>query len=407
MWTEPSPGERLAAALRRSPVHVDPSLAAALPAADRARLLAKMRAAPVPVYVVVVPLITGGTWSDAREMLEVVHDRLGRDGVYVTAGGDLNRLTARQWGGGADPYGDGGRHARKAANAIGLDPALRKAPPGTLLDRFLDLIIAGTGEQEYKRQSADLERRVRSRSASPIPGARGDDSAWPVVGGAAGLAVAGVAGLLLWRHRRMRVARPAGSALLLPRTVFTTAGHASQEELRAQASREVVAFGEALDAADVPGTAERPRELLTLALDAYQAAGTTLDAARGMPDLAGVLVLVDLGRDALASATSVAAGGPEIPLEPLCFFNPLHGDATVRVDWRPLGSRERLNVRACADCARAVKQRRTPDVLLDRTGPDPIPYFESDPAHSIWAATGYGQFATDLVPRILRGDLHR
>ena len=57
----PSPGQRIAAALRRSPIHVDPSLAEALPAPERARLLEKMRRSPIPIFIVIVPLAVSYT----------------------------------------------------------------------------------------------------------------------------------------------------------------------------------------------------------------------------------------------------------------------------------------------------------------------------------------------------------
>jgi hypothetical protein len=72
-----------------------------------------------------------------------------------------------------------------------------------------------------------------------------------------------------------------------------------------------------------------------------------------------------------------------------------------RPRWRAVGGRERLTVRACPACARAVRARETPDVLRDGT----TPYYEVDPERSVWATTGYGQFRGDLVQRVLRGDL--
>ena len=32
-----------------------------------------------------------------------------------------------------------------------------------------------------------------------------------------------------------------------------------------------------------------------------------------------------------------------------------------------------------------------------------IPYYEADPKHSVWAATGYGQFSDNLIERVLAG----
>jgi hypothetical protein len=219
--------------------------------------------------------------------------------------------------------------------------------------------------------------------------------------------VAAVAGLVVWRRRRM-VGVPRGhDPLLLPRTVFATAARADADDLRDQASREVIAFGELLDESTVETSDERVRVLMSRALDAYQAAGKVLDSARGVPDLAGVLVLVDQGRDALASAQARAGGGAEIEPSSLCLFNPLHGDSVRTVNWRPLGSRDRLRAAVCADCAMAVRDHETPEMLRDHDEGREVPYFDVDPRRSVWAETGYGHFRDDLVQRILRGDLRR
>ncbi|WP_329090034.1 hypothetical protein OG979_36895 [Actinomadura citrea] len=400
MLTEPSPGERLAAALRRSPVHVDPSLASALPAAARRALIAKLRKAPAPVFVVLVPIVKGGTWTDAEQLATVVHDRLGRDGIFITFDDDSQDLRAREWG--------GDHRADRAAWAVTLDRAMDDAPLAARLSRVADLIVSGTGQQEYDRVSAEIDKRYKARHGEPSPeggtGGGGGGLALPLGAGAAGAAAAGVAGFLVWRRRRMASVRREGEGLLMPRTVFATANRATEDQLREQASREVIAFGELLDDSTVPTSGERPRTLVARALDAYQAAGKTLDAARGVPDLAGVLVLLDQGRDALASAQAVAKGKPEIPPVPLCFFNPLHGDATGELDWRPLGSRRRLSVRTCRPCARAARDKRTPEVLTDRRDGREVPYYEADPSRSVWAETGYGQLRDDLIERVLRGD---
>ena len=59
MSSKPSPGARIAAALRRFPIYVDPSYASALPAADRRRLAARLKKMPVPTFIVLVPLVWG------------------------------------------------------------------------------------------------------------------------------------------------------------------------------------------------------------------------------------------------------------------------------------------------------------------------------------------------------------
>ncbi|MFA1537524.1 hypothetical protein [Actinomadura monticuli] len=402
MSSEPSPGDRLAAALRRSPIYVDPSLASALPEADRARLSAKFRGFPVPVFVVLVPLVKGGTWSDDDQLATVVHAKLGRDGVYITFSDIGDDLRAKEFG--------GDHQARYAAWAVAFDRSMDDASLAARLDRIADLMLSGNAKKEYDRQSALIQKRAQERRSESEPEedpSSGGSSAVPLTLGAAGVAAAaGLGGLLLWRRRRMASAHRAGSALLLPRTVFSTAKRASEDQLREQTSREVIAFGELLDTTDVPVSGERAGDLMTRALDAYQAASKTLDRARGVPDLAGVLVLLDQGHDALASARAVAAGEPEIPPSPLCFFNPLHGDAATRIEWRPIGSRRRLRVHACRDCARAARAKETPDILMDRRDGRDVPYFEADPSESVWAETGYGHLRDDLIHRVLRGDLN-
>ncbi len=164
--------------------------------------------------------------------------------------------------------------------------------------------------------------------------------------------------------------------------------------MRRRAEAEVVALGEQVQAADAttPG--------LSRALDAYAAAGTVLDGARGLPDLAGALALATEGRDALSGTPS--------PL-PRCFFNPLHGRAAHHTNWRRLGRREGTRVAVCPTCATAVHTHRAPQSLTDvsedgRT----IPYFEVPAERSVWAATGYGSLPGDgMAGRVVRGDFTR
>jgi hypothetical protein len=176
------------------------------------------------------------------------------------------------------------------------------------------------------------------------------------------------------RLRRFRViSRPA---------VFELAYTADTERIRRQAQEAVIAFGEELRDAPPSGGA----------LDAYQAATMVLDAATSLADLAGVFVLVSIGR-----------GG-----RPLCLFNPLHGPSAGQVTWRLVGTREQLQVPACDACAQAISRHRPPEVLPDTVHHKRVPYLDIDPAKSVWAATGFGVFSDDLVERILRGDLrHR
>jgi hypothetical protein len=395
----PSPGEKIAAELRRSPIYVDPSLAEALPRDRRARLMERMRRSPIPIFIVIVPLVRGGTWDDPDELITVVHDRFGRDGAYITMDEFDGGLTGRQFGGPEEQQ----RNTRYAVLTQFHQEEMRNATLADRLLRAVDLIVAGRGQAEYEAATADLGRGSGTRRGTGTGTAEDGFPVLPVALG--GVAVAAVAGLVIWRARRGARVERAEHPLLLPRAVLDAAKRANEDELRDQAHHEVIAFGELLDESEIDTSRPEVTAAMTRALDAYQAAGKVLDAADGVPDLAGVLVLVDRGRDALASARSLAEGGGEIPPSPLCFFNPLHGDAHVSVDWRPIGQRDRLRVQACRACAKAVRAHRAPEFLTARAGERIVPYFEVE--GTLWAETGYGQLRDDLVRRVLRGDLRR
>ncbi|GAA2728325.1 hypothetical protein [Actinocorallia aurantiaca] len=395
MSSEPSPGTKIAAALRRSPVYADPSLESVLSKGRLATLLARIEAAPVPVFVVLVPLIKGGTWEESDELLTVVHDRLDRDGLYISLSSYGNQLDARRWGGTREEIQD-------SEYAVRLPFFLPEFKDAILVDRLIkavELVTAGGGYAAYEKATAHLHSRSRTDAVKESLGGDGSP-ALPITLGAA---TAAVAGLAVWRWRRSARVRREQRPLLLPREVLTAAGTADRAELRGRVEHEVVAFGELLEGVDLDSDASRVHDLMTLALDAYQAAAKTLDSAGGVPDLVGALVLVDRGRDALDSARSLAGGRRETPPSPLCFFNPLHGDAAAgTVTWRELGSRDSLRVRACGACAKAVRDHRVPESLPDEVDGKAVPYYA---APTLWARTGYGQFGDDLVHRVLRGDL--
>ncbi|ROO82989.1 hypothetical protein EDD29_0477 [Actinocorallia herbida] len=405
MSAEPSPGEIVAAALRRSPLYLDPAYETALPEADRAKVLAAVEKETVPFWIIMVPFVKGGTWSEPDEMITIVHDRLKRDGVYLvpTASGSL---TAKRFGGTRQE----GTDAIYGAALVRYLDEYDEAPLADRLLKAMDAITAGNAEAEYEKATAYLHE-------TPNPVARLTKDEWgdtsPVRVTALGLGAAAVAGLAVWRWRRTRGPAPREAhPLVLSRATLEAARHADENGLRKQAAAAVVALGELVEGTEVPSDDPRGQELISLALDAYQAAGKVLDAAKGVPDLAGVLVLVDIGSDAIAAVRARRKGGREIPPSPLCFYNPLHGDATAQVTWRRIGSRDSIRVRACQACAKAVRDHRSPESLLDTSGDRPLPYYAAD---SLWSRTGYGQFGDTgsadgsgdgLVARVLRGD-HR
>ncbi|MGY5135038.1 hypothetical protein ACWGJW_22025 [Streptomyces nigrescens] len=390
-----SPGQKIADALRRSPVHVDPSLTSAVDAEQQRELAARIRRSRLPIRVALVPLVEGDSWGGKPEQLaEVVHDRMGGGpSILITLGNYPDDISAREWPSGA-------HQAFHAATAVFFQKDMKGAGPAKRVARAIDIIEAGNGDTVYARATAGLgaPKPTQDTADGAGAGAKAASAHGSPVVRLLSLVVGPVlllaaVGLLLRRRSRLR---DLSTPFALPRSVFAAARQADEAGLRDRAAEEVVRLGEeARTAQGAPAAVER-------ALDAYAAAGTVLDRARGVPDLAGVFALVAEGRAALSAPTAAL---------PLCFFHPLHGPAVRRIPWRPLGRREQLRVAACETCLRAVRTRRAPEVLTDRRDGRPVPYFEVPAEDSLWAATGYGSLlsgaADSLAGRVQRGDFTR
>ena len=399
------PGPQIAAALRKSPLYIDPSLASAFPAAGRQELLAAIRKAPAPTYVLAIPLVSGSQWASSQQLADVVQNSLGEPGIYLTLDADFaDTVDAYTWpsdpsGLDASPY-----HAADAAQAadMAVNPFTQDIPVWRVFLRCIQLIDSGKAVSAYQAALAAPVQSPGGQAASS------SSDGGEVVGGvlAAAAAVTGALVLARRRRRRRRI-RSAAAAVTPPsRTVADAARAETEGDLRVRGQRELIELGLLLEQSGSVGADGTPEPYsdqvtadLTRALDAYAAAAQMLDGASGIPDLAGVLVLAQLGRCAAASAQASQAGLSAPAPVMLCFFNPLHGEAPRRTRWRARDGQRVLDVHACADCADAVAQRRSPDYLTDTIGRLEVPYYE---AASVWAATGYGQFSTDdLLQRIL------
>ncbi|WP_043265679.1 hypothetical protein [Streptomyces sp. CT34] len=381
-----SPGQKIADALRTSPVYVDPSLSSAVGPDDQRKLVTQIQQTHLPIKVVLVPLVEGDSWGGKSEQLsQVVHDRMGGGpAVLITPGSYPDDIAADEWPANAHQAGH-------AAASVFFDDTMKGAGLTKRISRAIDIIKAGDGDKVYNQLTARLGTPSGGGTAKR-PAAHGGSPVVRIVALVAGpLLVPAAAWLLLRRRSRLRdLATP----FAMPRSVFAAAHKADEDGLRDRATEEVVRLGEEARAAEGdPAAVER-------ALDAYSAAGTVLDHARGVPDLAGVFALIAEGRAALSTAPATL---------PLCFFHPLHGPAVRRIPWRPLGRREQLRVATCDTCLRAVRARRAPEVLTDRLDGHPVPYFEVPAEKSLWAATGYGSLLSgdSLAAHVQRGDFTR
>ncbi|MFF5494639.1 LPXTG cell wall anchor domain-containing protein [Streptomyces aquilus] len=383
-----SPGEHIANALRESPVYVADAYTAAVPASRQRQLTKQIASTGLPIKVVLTPLTRGDAFDgEADTLASVVHDRLGlRKFILITTDGDFtDSLNGYEWP--SDTHQTG--HAVAAA---GFLDETRDAGLADLTSKAVELVAEGDGTRVYEEAVQDLGGSAPTASAAPQPVPRTRTWTWalPAIGL---LALLALGALLLVRRRRRTEDPPC--PFTHPQSVFAAARAADESALRRRAEAEVIALGEAAQAA---APAETPA--LQQALDAYSAAAKVLDSAHGLPDLAGVLALVTEGRDALSGTAS--------PL-PLCFFNPLHGRATRRSTWRPLGRQDSAQVATCAACTGALRHHRAPEVLTDTTGDGrEVPYFEMPAESSVWAATGYGSLVRGeedgLVRRVERGE---
>lgn len=368
---------RIAALLRADPLYVDPAYEGAVRPADRRRLRAALRAADEPVYLALVPLVDGDRFDgEPRTFIAALRGRLGRSGIYatykdyVTAESDDPQLTQRA----------------SMASYVGSFEGPYGEPAATKLLRFVRALDDPRLKARYEAQQRDVGRGKAARSDDQGDGDGGGVPVWLIV--IAAIAVLAVAGGALGRRRG---ARPAPDAPpLLPDRVFEHAREARLEELRDRAEQEEIAFGAAIDAAPdpPPGAAQAA---YGRALDASSAASKLFERATSSIELAGVLVLIDRGREQLRAAADLAVRGRHRASAPLCFFNPLHGRAAGDVRWAD------RRVQACDACTRDLRAGRDPDVLRESG----VPWFERD---GVLAATGLGQFSDDLAQRLLRGD---
>ncbi|GAA4302297.1 hypothetical protein GCM10023086_18590 [Streptomyces venetus] len=371
----PSAGQRIANALRTSPVYVDESYADAVPPARQRQLADRIRRTGLPIKVVLRPFAKGDAFDGDSDVLAgTVRDRLPerRELILITTDSDFSdSLRGYEWP--SDTH-----QTRDAVSAAGFMEETRDAGLADVTAKAVDLVAEGKGTQRYEEATSDLDGDGSSPAKSDSGSGSGSgESGWLL------WSLVAVPALALTVLATRTVLRSRAATTAVPQLVFATARAADEAELRRRAEAEVLALGETTQAADVSTTPG-----LQHALDAYAAAGTVLDEARGLPDLAGVLALAQEGRDALS-------GSPGLPL---CFFNPLHGRAARRTGWRPLGRRERLDVAVCEECADALRRRRAPEVLTDtaRDGRT-VPYFELPGGRSVWAATGYGSLMSPLA----------
>lgn len=346
-------------ALRQDPVFVSPSLVRIAPAGEIAALRREVEAMAVPTYVVIAPVIPSEpeSYPDRPALL---HDRLGRDGIYVV-GSQTGRIVAASFG--VRTRVPAGTAAEDASEVV-------SERDGSLAGVRQALREMRTGERPAAAVAAERRNDQRLRDGTYGEDDDGNDVLPAVLAFAGGLVLA-LTVLLVPHHRRRRAEQ---SASVGPRLVPADARQARDDGLRALG--------------DLAGALATATGMSPDVQRRYDAASKLLDDRPGDPL-------------ALVAAGTLARGGRELLDRPAgaewrpCFFDPRHGEGTRPTRFRR-GTAD-VVLPACRACAEDLEARRPPRSLAD----DDVPYWERDTA---WARTGMGALDDDLADAVLRGD---
>jgi hypothetical protein len=368
-------------ALDQTGVYVDPALQGAISKGDLAAIKANLASSPTPTYVVLYPYADGDAFGgDPAELLTQLHDASGTVGLYVSVRDPAYTpvyFETRSWGSVPD-----GSDATSVAAYHHPDDV------GAALVETTDLIATGKAA-EAAAQMYDEEFGDDSTTSTGQSPPSGDDGGSTLpVGILIGIALAVGVAIVGWRLRR-RTRR----TYSLPASVVEHVRDAHDRQLEDQAQEEVLALGEAIDAAEMrPGDTASAWQA---ALDNYDGAGRVLRRGDERPDIldvVGALVLARQGRRALDAALAHKTFEPA----PVCFLNPLHtGDTTEGTV--ESGGRH-VDVPLCRACRADLRAGRAPDVLDVMRRGRPVHYFDTDAEP--WASTGYGALRPDVVARL-------
>jgi hypothetical protein len=344
--------DRAAAALESSPVYSDPGAEKALTAAETERVRSAISAnGNGPIYVAVLPAAAadeGG--GDAAGVIDALHSRLGRGGVYAVVVGSSFRAASTDLAG-----GEAGRLATAAIDAHRSDG------------------VAAT--------LVDFVGRVGDRRAGGDSGGDDDGGTNPLFGvGLLPLLVLGGIGFFLFRTFRRRRAQD---------DEFAAVKEAAREDL--------VALAEDVQELDTRVSANpAAKRDYDAALEQYSRASGSFDRARTPEQLEPVAAALEEGRYLMASAEARLEGARPPERRPACFFDPRHGPSVRDVEWSPDGGRPRA-VPACAACALRVEEGVEPESRQVLSGGRMMPYWAAGPM--------YGGYFGGFFPGLILGEM--
>jgi hypothetical protein len=397
-------------------VYVDPRLREDFPPGATAQLLRAIGKAPAPVFVLAVPVGLATPWANGQQLATAVHSYLRRAGIYLTTDADGSSVDAFTWP--SDPRGtDAPPYHAHAAAALANDNDDPTEPYSAKFTTCVQYIT----DHEGLLSAANIPEGALLSGLGFSPGVLDGAPAQPsssdrnTIGWLLAVGIPAVIGLLAWLG--VATASRRRSPYLTPLPVFAATRDADEHKLRELATEQVSELRKLVDwpsgpAADATGgnddvtgvRLEQARAEITQALRAHEAAEMVLGSASGRADLAGVLTLTHLGRNAVERTHALWEDRRPWATCPLCFFNPLHGEGTRQVHWRLRGSTQSHLLRTCPQCAAGINDvdEGSPPAgtLTGQSLGGDYPYYEADPESSVWAAAGYGQF-DDLIRAVL------
>ncbi|MYR47065.1 hypothetical protein [Streptomyces sp. SID5910] len=347
----------IGAALRESPVYVDPAASDLLSKADADALADKIESADEPVFVAVLPAD-----YPTQNLFQNLRTETGVTGLYGIRLGD--RFDARA---------DSSVLSRQGVN---------------------NLVTAVQGAGDPKAQLNDfVDDALRSvRGSAPASWDSGGSTVSPgaLIGAGAVVVVGGAGAYALVRRNRLRREQEQRAAL---------------ERLRVVVDEDITAFGEELDRLDFhpaePGADDAMRADYERALDAYDQAKTYMADARRPEDVRSVTEALEDGRFSLAQLSARRQGKPLPERRPPCFFDPRHGPSVADATWTPPGGATR-EVPVCAADRARLSDGLDPMVREVDTDQGRRPYWDAGPAYGPWAG---GYFGGGILPGLLVGTM--
>ncbi|GAA2268230.1 hypothetical protein GCM10010430_61910 [Kitasatospora cystarginea] len=348
--------DEAATSLKKSQVYVDPAMTSRFSEDQAAALGKKLRDSGKAVYIAVIP---DSAQYPSGTVARDLRDEVGVVGLYGIWRGNEFKAFADK----------GVASKNTVSNMAG---AAVRSHPGDINGALND--FADHAVRQVKGHAPEASSGGISTAAIVIPLAL--------------LVLAGGGVFLLFRRAKKRREEKERAELAQLRTVV---------------DEDITAFGEELDRLDfnpgAPDADDAQRADYSHALDAYERAKQTMDAAKRPADVSQVTEALADGRFALATLAARREKRPLPERRSPCFFDPRHGVSVQDVYWAPTGGAPRT-VPACAADAARVTSGQEPDIRTVQTEYGQQPYWNAGPAYSPWAGGYYG---SGVLPGLLVG----